>query len=291
MSNKLHVKPLTLNIGAEISGINIAEGISDAEIQCIEDAADEYSVLVFRNQIISDEQQIAFSERFGPLELTLKGGIGGGTKIGRSSNVDPATNLIIPIGDPRMKRQFANEFWHSDFTFKPVPPKFSFLSGREITSDVGNTEFASTRAAYAALSDDRKSAVSALRAVHDYVYSRAKVEAPDYLTPEQKKEVQPMPHPMVVTNPRNHRKALFLASYASHIEGVPLQDGRRLLEELITFATQPHFVYVHHWQPFDFVIWDNRATMHRVRPYDYANQRRVMVRTMLSGSSSAEAHA
>jgi alpha-ketoglutarate-dependent 2,4-dichlorophenoxyacetate dioxygenase len=181
-----------------------------------------------------------------------------------------------------MIRNAGNMLWHSDSSFKQVPSLASILSGREVPSEGGETQFASMRAAYDALSDAMKRRIEGLIAEHSFVYSRSLID-PAMLNDAQKAEVPPVPQTLVRQNPVNGRKALYVGSHASHIIGMPVAEGRALLKQLLEHATQERFVYTHKWQPKDIVMWDNRAVMHRGRPWAYLKFRRVMHRTTVAG--------
>ncbi len=267
---------------AEISGVDLTRPVDDAMIEAIRAAFDEHSVLVFRNQDITDAQQQAFSERFGPLERMLIGSQGGGTPFALLTNVDPETGAVIPPDDRRMIRNAGNMMWHSDSSFKAVPALASILSGREVPDEGGETEFASLRAAYDALPEAMKRRIEGLVAEHSFAYSRGLVD-PTILNQEQKDEVPPVLQSLVRQNPVNGRKAIYVGSHASHIIGMPVEEGRALLRQLLEHATQDRFVYTHKWRPKDIVMWDNRAVLHRGRPWDYMKYRRVMHRTTVAG--------
>ena len=267
---------------AEISDIDLTRPLDDETIGAIRDAFEEYSVLVFRNQDITDAQQQAFSERFGPLERMLIGSQGGGTPFALLTNVDPETGAVIPPDDRRMIRNAGNMMWHSDSSFKAVPALASILSGREVPDEGGETEFASLRAAYDALPEAMKRRIEGLVAEHSFAYSRGLVD-PTILNQEQKDEVPPVLQSLVRQNPVNGRKAIYVGSHASHIIGMPVEEGRALLRQLLEHATQDRFVYTHKWRPKDIVMWDNRAVLHRGRPWDYLKSRRVMHRTTVAG--------
>ncbi|MDH3704080.1 MAG: TauD/TfdA family dioxygenase [Alphaproteobacteria bacterium] len=266
---------------AEVTGVDLRQTIDDETLSEIQEAFDTHSILIFRDQDISDTQQIAFSQRLGPLERMLKGSMGDGTPIANLSNVDPETGAVMAPKDKRVVRNSANMLWHTDSSFKRVPALASLLSGREVPPEGGETEFASTRAAFADLPDDRKQGLDALIVEHSFAYSRGKVD-PTMLNQEQRDEVPPVPHPLIRDNPVNGQRALYVGSHASHIFGRPVEEGRALLEELLGWATQPKFCYLHKWRPKDLVMWDNRCVLHRGRPWDYKH-RRVMRRTTVAG--------
>ena len=267
---------------AEIVGVDLTRPLDDATVGEIREAFEEYSILVFRKQDITDEQQIAFSERFGPLERMLIGSQGGGTPIAFLANVDQKTGEIIPPDDKRMIRNACNMLWHSDSSFKKVPSLASILSGREVAGEGGETQYATLRAAYDTLPGDMKRRIEGLVAEHSFAYSRSRVD-PTLLTDEMKNEVPPVPQSLVRQNPVNGRKAYYVGSHASHIVGMPVEEGRALLKQLLDHATEDRFIYEHKWQPKDIVMWDNRAVLHRGRPWDYMKYRRVMHRTTVAG--------
>jgi alpha-ketoglutarate-dependent 2,4-dichlorophenoxyacetate dioxygenase len=178
--------------------------------------------------------------------------------------------------------QLANMLWHSDSSFKEVPSLCSLLSARIIPPEGGATEFASTRCAYPSLPDALKRQVETAVAVHDFSWSRDQIR-PGFFTEKERAEYPPVRHPLVRTNPVNGRKALFLGAHASHIVGMPVEEGRALLKELLEHVTQPEFRYRHAWQEGDLVIWDNRCVLHRATPFDTTRHKRFMQRTTVSG--------
>lgn len=279
----LEFKRLTPKIGAEIKGLDLTTEFDEESIALIKGMLDEHSVLVFRDQKFDDESQTRFSARFGDLECTIYKDEGdGGVPIAHISNVDPRTNAIYPLGHPRLLANTGNEMWHSDSSFKQVPAFCSMLSGREVPPEGGDTEFASCRAGYAALSQGEQQQLKGLVAEHNYAYSRSLVAG--YTPPtEAVAEVPPVHHAVVRTNPRTGNKNFYTGAHASHIVGWPVDEGRALLCGLVAQATRPEFVYVHVWRRYDFVVWDNRCVLHRGTPFDVSRHRRVMHRTTVAG--------
>ncbi|WP_158931690.1 TauD/TfdA family dioxygenase [Acidisphaera sp. S103] len=267
---------------AEIGRVDTGEPMDDATFAEIQAAFEEHSVLVFHDQTLDDEKQIAFSRRFGPLETAGKANPAAGTHFARQSNLDIRTGTVIPPEDRRMVYQKGNYLWHSDSSFKAVPSLCSLLSARVVPPEGGNTEFASMRAAYDALPDDRKRKLEGLVAEHSLVYSRETVST-EALTPEMKAELPGAWQAMVRVNPVNGRKAVYAGAHASHVIGSPRQEGRALIQWLNDFATQPRFCYSHAWLDGDLVIWDNRATLHRATAYDTVRHKRLMQRTTVGG--------
>jgi alpha-ketoglutarate-dependent 2,4-dichlorophenoxyacetate dioxygenase len=273
---------LTDTFAAAVHGVDIAAGVSAEDFATIARLFNDYSVLVFHQQDITDAQQIAFSRRFGPLEGTVLTNAGAGTEVALISNVDPDTNAIIPTTDRRMIFNSGNEMWHSDSSFKRIPAMASLLSGREVPPMGGNTEFASMRAAYADLPEEKKQQLEDLVAIHDFAYSRGLID-PTLIGEAQQRETPPVPQAVVRTNPVNGCKNFFAGAHASYIRGLPVEEGRALLQELTAFATQPQYVYSHQWQAKDLVMWDNRCCLHRGCVWDKATYRRVMHRTTVAG--------
>jgi len=273
---------LTPHFAAQIDGADISRPLDDSTWADIRAAFEEHSVLVFRGRTLDDEAQIAFSHRFGSLEVTRSMNPAAGTPFARQSNLDIKTGEFIPTDDRRMIYQLANMLWHSDSSFKPVPALCSLLSARIIPPEGGATEFASTRCAYPVLPEDVKRRVAGATAIHDFSWSRDQIR-PGFFTAEERATYPPVRHPLVRTNPVNGREALFLGAHASHIEGMPIEDGRALLKELLDHVTQPRFRYRHEWKEGDLVVWDNRCVLHRATPYDSARYKRLLQRTTVSG--------
>jgi alpha-ketoglutarate-dependent 2,4-dichlorophenoxyacetate dioxygenase len=269
---------------AEIGGVDTGQPMDDATFAEIRAAFEEHSVLVFRGQTLDDEKQIAFSRRFGPLETAGKANPAAGTHFARQSNLDIRTGTVIPPEDRRMVYQKGNYLWHSDSSFKAVPSLCSLLSARVVPPEGGNTEFASMRAAYDALPDDKKQQLEELVVEHSLVYSRETVST-EALTPAMKAELPGAWQAMVRVNPVNGRKAVYAGAHASHVIGWPRGEGRAFIQWLNDFATQPSFCYSHAWRDGDLVIWDNRATLHRATTYDTVRHKRLMQRTTVGGDA------
>lgn len=276
------VTRLTPSFAARIDGADITRPMDDSTWADIRAAFEEHSVLLFRGQPLDDDRQIAFSRRFGALEVTRSMNPAAGTPFARQSNLDIKTGEVIPPDDRRMVYQLANMLWHSDSSFKTVPSLCSLLSARLVPPEGGATEFASTRCAYPSLPDALKRRAENATAVHDFSWSRDQVR-PGFFTEKERAEYPPVRHPLVRTNPVNGRPALFLGAHASHIVGLPLEEGRTLLKELLEHVTQPRFCYRHEWQEGDLIIWDNRCVLHRATPFDTTRYKRLMQRTTVSG--------
>jgi alpha-ketoglutarate-dependent 2,4-dichlorophenoxyacetate dioxygenase len=258
--------PLHPTLGAEARGVDLTRPAMPEVFAEIEAAFNRHGILVFPDQPVTDEQQLAFSCLFGPLEANPNYA---GAKMRLRPDIADISNL-----DPRGPGACARR------PPQLVPAKCSLLSARELPSCGGETEFADLRAAWDALPAARKRELDGLVVEHSIFRSRSQIGFADF-NDEIFKELPPAQQALVRHHPASGRTSLYLASHASHIVGWPVEEGRALIEELIAFATQPQFVYQHRWTVGDLVIWDNRCTMHRGRPYD-DTQRRVLHRTTVS---------
>jgi len=278
----LAVTRLTPLFAARVEGVDLTRPVDDAAWAAIRAAFEEHSVLVFPGQPLDDDAQVAVSRRFGSLEVTRSMNPAAGTPFARQSNLDIKTGEVIPPDDRRMIYQRANMLWHSDSSFKPVPALCSLLSARVVPPEGGATEFASARAAWPALPEPLKRRIERLVVVHDFAWSRDQVQ-PGFFTAEERAVYPPVRHPLVRVNPVNGAEALFLGAHASHVEGLPLAEGRALLKALLDHVTQERFRYRHEWREGDLVVWDNRCVLHRATPYDTVRHKRLMQRTTVSG--------
>jgi alpha-ketoglutarate-dependent 2,4-dichlorophenoxyacetate dioxygenase len=278
----MEIVPLGPGFAAELRGVTLAEiAADDAAYAAARAAFEEHSVLIFRGQDVTDEAQLAFSRRFGPPEVTKVGSQGTGTHfvilstIGKDGKVVPADHRLA-------LRNKANQLWHTDSSFKPVPALTSVLSARIIPTRGGETEYVSTRLAFERLDLDLRKKLENSFAWHDYAHSRGQI-APELANPEERAALPPQCWRLVWKNPANGRSAIYLASHAYAIEGMGQVAGKKLIDELTDAATAPGTSYVHRWRSGDVVMWDNRATMHRGRPWP-ANEARLMVRTTISAT-------
>jgi alpha-ketoglutarate-dependent 2,4-dichlorophenoxyacetate dioxygenase len=282
----IDIAPLHPTLGAEVRGVDLTRPVMPEVFAEIDAAFNRYGILVFPEQPVTDEQQLSFSRLFGPLEVNPNYA---GAKMRLRPDVADISNLdaegrVLTRDDRRNLFNIGNQLWHTDSSFKRIPAKCSLLSARELPSSGpmggGETEFADLRAAWDALFDARKRKLQGLVVEHSIFRSRSQIGFA-YFNDEIFKELPPVPQALVRHHPASGRTSLYLASHASHIVGWPVEQGRALIEELIAFATQRQFVYQHRWTVGDLVIWDNRCTMHRGRPYD-DTQRRVLHRTTVS---------
>jgi len=268
----------------EVTGLDIARGITAAEAAAIEQGMDRYGVLVFRDQPLDDAQQIAFSRHFGALEMAT-GDIAQGGQRRLAMEVNDISNLdrdggVLARDDRRRLFSLGNMLWHSDSSFKPTPAKYSLLSARVIPGSGGNTEFADMRAAWDALDAETQALARDLVAEHSQLFSRGSLGF-DAFTEEERAKWQPVPQRLVRRHPRTGRLSLFLSAHAGAIRGWPVPEARMLLRDLTEHATQREFVHAHVWRPHDLVMWDNRATMHRARRYP-TEQKRDLHRTTVA---------
>jgi alpha-ketoglutarate-dependent 2,4-dichlorophenoxyacetate dioxygenase len=279
------VTPVQGDFVARITGLDLSRPLDEGDFGQVRDAFHRYAVVVFPEQALTDDEQIAFSERFGPLEVSLRKDRQrriDNPRISDISNVDEKDRVFDP-DDERAIYNAGNRLWHSDSSFKRVPAMASLLSGREVPPEGGETEYADLRGAWDALPADRQRGLEPLVAEHSFVYSRGLIGY-DQFTDAERAAVPPVPQAVVRTHPATGRKSLYLGSHASHILGRPVEEGRALLRELLEFATQPRFVYRHVWRQHDLVMWDNRCALHRGRPWDERRYRRVMHRTTVAGA-------
>jgi alpha-ketoglutarate-dependent 2,4-dichlorophenoxyacetate dioxygenase len=288
----IKITPLHQVFVGEVSGADLREPMTPEQVAAIEAGMDRYAVLVFRDQQITDEQQIAFSQNFGKIEDSRGGNI---TKPHEKrlqplmvdvSNLDQSSK---PYARDDRRRMFnlGNRLWHSDSSFRPIPAKYSLLSARVIATTGGNTEFADMRAAYDALDEKTKTEIEGLICEHSLMYSRGLLGFSEF-SPEERGMFKPVRQRLVRTHPVTGRKSLYLASHAGTIIGWPMPEARAFLRDLTEHATQREFVYVHHWRQFDLVVWDNRQTMHRVRRFD-DREVRDMRRTTVAGDTMTTA--
>ena len=271
----------------EVSGVDITRPIRRDEVAAIEAGMDRHAVLVFREQRLTDETQLAFTLNFGDLEHTRGNAI---TKP-EEMRLDPAfadvSNLDRnhrPLARDSRRRLYAlgNRLWHSDSSFRAVPATYSLLSGRIVVDKGGETEFADLRAAYDALDAATKAEVEDLVCEHSLMYSRGQLGFTEF-SADEREAMRPVRQRLVRTHPVTGRKSLFLAAHIGTIVGWPVPEARAFIRDLMEHATQPQFVYSHKWRQWDLVMWDNRQVMHRVRRFDDSKVR-DMRRTTVGGT-------
>jgi len=276
---------------AEVDGLDLREPLSPRDVAAIHTAMDEYGVLVFHDQHLSDEQHLAFSRSLGELEDS------GGTSLREAdefrlptvfadvSNLDKHQQ-VLALDDRRRLFAIGNRLWHSDSSFKVVPAKYSLLRAVVIPSRGGNTEYADMRAAYDALDEDTRAVAEDLICEHSQIYSRLQLGFTDF-TEAERARFKPVRQRLIRVHPSTGRKSLFLASHAGQIVGWPTAEAMGFLKDLIEHATQRQFVYSHTWCVGDLVMWDNRRTMHRGRPFPVDEPRDVRRTTLVGEGPTA----
>jgi alpha-ketoglutarate-dependent 2,4-dichlorophenoxyacetate dioxygenase len=272
----------------EVSGIDLARPLAREEVAAVEAGMDRYAVLVFRDQRVTDEQQMVFSRNFGALEDARGGNITRPEDRRLAVGMNDVSNLGRdgrPLDRDSRQHLFnlGNLLWHSDSSFRAIPAKYSLLSARVVNPTGGNTEFADMRAAYDALDAETKAQIEDLVCEHSLMYSRGSLGMVDY-SDEERATFRPVRQRLVRTHPVTGRKSLYLSSHAGAILGMPMPEARILLRDLTEHATQPRFVYAHAWRQWHLVMWDNRQVMHRGRRYDQ-RQPRDMRRTTIAGDA------
>ena len=275
------------NFAGEISGVDLAAGISCDTATVIEKAMDHYAVLVFHDQRLTDDTQYAYSQHFGLMEnaatdLAMPKERRLSININDISNLDKDGN-VLPRDDRRRLASLGNQLWHSDSSFKPTPSKYSLLSARVIPGAGGNTEFADMRAAWDTLTPTLQADCRDLVCDHSRLYSRAVLGFADF-SEEDLKHQTPVPQRLVRRHAGSGRLSLYLSSHAGTIHGWPIPEARAFLRDLHEHATQRKFVHAHQWRQYDLVMWDNRCTMHRARRYDHT-QVRDLHRTTVADST------
>jgi alpha-ketoglutarate-dependent 2,4-dichlorophenoxyacetate dioxygenase len=274
--------PLHPTFAAEVGPIDLRAVHDPADLESLQRGMAQYGVLVFRDQRFTNDEQMAFAERFdGELHARSSTSVmmknrHGNEALSDVSNIDN-DGAILAQNHRRRVGSLANRLWHTDASFVTPPGRFSMLSARIVPEVRADTEFCDTRAAYAALDEARRAELEPLRVHHSIAYSR---ECLGFVfTPEERAKLKGEVQPLIRRIARDPRPALYLASHAQEVVGMPVAEGRLLLRDLIEHATQRQFVYRHEWRAHDFVIWDNRTTMHRATPFDDRTHKREMVRT------------
>jgi alpha-ketoglutarate-dependent 2,4-dichlorophenoxyacetate dioxygenase len=275
----------------EVAGIDLARPISRDDVAAIEAGMDRFAVLVFHDQRIEDEQQLAFTRNFGPLEMATGDFEQKNRRL--SMAVNDISNLdrdakILARDDRTRLFSLGNMLWHSDSSFKATPAKYSLLSARAIPSSPGgNTEFADMRGAWDALDAQTRGLAQDLVCEHSQLYSRGVLGFTDF-TEEERQRFAPVLQRLVRRHPATGRRSLYLSSHAGAIVGWPVPEARALLRDLIEHATQREFVHAHDWRQYDLVMWDNRVVMHRGRRYNTAEVRDLHRTTVADSAPTLE---
>lgn len=274
----LAVKPFDTALGAEISGLDLREAVSDVQFAIVLDAFLQHHVLVFRSQPINDEQHLAFAARFGELE----GHINKSTHHEKHADVQVFSNVNADGTTTGANPDLGTLVWHTDKSYITRPSLATVLRSPAIASQGGDTLFCNTHAAYDELSDALRQEIENRMAIHSWKVSREKSGARP-ATAEELAAAPPVEHPIVRTHPVTRRKSIYLGNHAHQIVGIDEQESLQLLAELEAHMTQDKYVYRHQWQVDDVLMWDNRSTMHCVTPYDPVKEKRAVHRIVVKG--------
>lgn len=280
----LKVARLGETLFAEVRGADLTRTLSDDQFAEINDALLEYGVIVFPEQHLTDEQQVVFSARFGPLEDDLMDPT---QHVAFMSNLEADGRFRDP--DSRLSKFMrSNQQWHSDSTFLAAPARISLLSARQVPPQGGETQWADMRAAWRALPADRQRQLENLVVLHDFQNSRRRAGLE--FTEEERRRWPPLAHPLVRRHEETGEMAFYVGSQADHIVGMPVEEGRALIAELIELLGQDRFIYTHRWSVGDIVVWDNRRVNHRGMPWDETGHPRVLHRTTVKGTGPTMAN-
>jgi alpha-ketoglutarate-dependent 2,4-dichlorophenoxyacetate dioxygenase len=287
----IQIRELMPGFVGEVIGADLSKPLAQDDVLAIDQGMDRLAVLVFHGQNITDEQQLEFSLNFGAIERPdRKSNITQDKDRRIRADMADISNLNKehqPLGRNDRQRLFnlGNQLWHSDSSFRATPAKYSLLSGRICPSQGGNTEFADMRAAYDALDLQTKEKIEEIVCEHSLLFSRGSLGFDDDLTEEEKQGFAPVRQSLVRVHPKSGRKSLYLSAHAGRIVGWPTPEARIFLRDLNEHATQSQFVYAHKWRAGDLVMWDNRQTMHRARPFEDTSEVRDMRRTTIAGEA------
>jgi alpha-ketoglutarate-dependent 2,4-dichlorophenoxyacetate dioxygenase len=267
----LRLTPLHPLFAARADSIDLRQQLTAAQVAAIATAMDEYAVLVFPDQQLSDAEQLTFGRHFGEVEVTPTLVDQERRRI-ETAQINDISNLgvdgkILAADDRRRMYNLGNRLWHSDSSFKPTPAKYSMLHARVIPPEGGETEFADMRAAWDALPAKMQSEVEDLVSEHSLIFSRAQLGF-DAFTEVERERCIPVPQRLVRRHQGSGRLSLYLSAHIGQISGWPTPEAMMLIRELTEFATQREFVYRHLWSVNDLVVWDNRCTMHRGLRYE-----------------------
>jgi alpha-ketoglutarate-dependent 2,4-dichlorophenoxyacetate dioxygenase len=290
----LQVTQIHPHFVGESTGLDLSRPLDRAAINAVNSAMDRYAVLVFRDQPLTQTEQIDLAKSFGPLDMGLKKLKKQPDRLEHAELADMSNVAdgggIVARDSRKIVSNIANQLWHSDSSFQQPAARYSMLAAVQVPPSGGDTEFADLRAAYDALPEETKREIDGLEAEHYALHSRFLLGDTDY-TEEQKAALPPVWWPLVRTHPGSGRKVLFAGIHARAIKGWTLAEGRMLLMDLLEHATQPQFVYAHKWRPNDLVIWDNRSTLHRGRRFDLTQPRELRRATTLDVDAAAQAAA
>jgi taurine dioxygenase len=279
----VRLRPLTPNLGAEVSGIELSADMDDALFRALYQAFLRHRVLLFPPHDLPPANQVAFARRFGEVQVHVMNQYhaDGYPELYRLSNLDRHGK---PSGHHPDKGTLA---WHTDGSWQRVTGQATIIYGEVMPKSGGETHFCDMYGAYERLSASWKKRIADLRAVHNLDFSRSRRHGEDPLTEAQRLTKPPVDHPIVRTHPETGRKCLFLGDHAEYIQGMPYDEGRVLIEELNALAVHADLTYEHRWKARELLVWDNRCVMHRATAYDAANEGRVIRRCTVLGEIPA----
>jgi alpha-ketoglutarate-dependent 2,4-dichlorophenoxyacetate dioxygenase len=279
---KLQFKTIHPIFAAEANEIDLRNVFDATVLKDIRTALDHYAVIVFRDQKMTNDEHLEFTQRLDSklhtqtsLSVITKNRFGN-EALSDVANVDENGQLMA-ADDRRRMGNVGNRLWHTDASFVDPPGRYSLLLGKVIPPVRADTEFVDMRAAYDSLDPEVRESLEGLQVHHSIIHSRQLLGFE--FSQSEKDRLKGAVHPLVRTVASSGRRSLYLASHASHIIDWQLPEGRLLLRDLMEHATREQFIYRHIWQPNDLVIWDNRATMHRARPFADMTHRRELRRT------------
>jgi taurine dioxygenase len=279
VESRVRIAPLSDVMAAAVEGLDLAQPMSRQDRELVESAFNQYKVLCFRDQDLTMDELVAFSKTWGPLtEHTMPGQLRDGI-----TEVNIATNKG-PDGKPSGKHPDLTAMrWHTDRSWRRDPALATILYGVEVPSVGGDTLFVNCTKAYDGLPHEMKTRIDPLFAIHSVEYSRKTAPEGPAATEYELRNHPPIAHPLARTHPATGKRSLYIGCHAWKIDGLAEEEGRRLLDELLEFATQPPYVYAHKWRRHDLLMWDNRCTLHAATPYDTTRELRTMYRTVVSG--------
>lgn len=273
------IRPLSLNLGAEIIGVKLADGVDADLFAAIYQAFLRYQVLLFSDQLLPPGPQVEFARRFGEVQIHVMNQyhIQDYPELYRLSNLDEQGN---PTGRHPDKGTLA---WHTDGSWRRVTGQATILYAEILPATGGETYFCDMYGAYERLSVNWKARIANLRAVHNLDFSRNRRHGDEPMTDAQRREVPPVDHPIVRTHPETKRMCVFLGDHAEYILGMDYAAGRKLIDELNDAIVHADLTYEHRWRPDQLILWDNRCLLHRATSYDTLKDRRVIRRCTVLG--------
>jgi taurine dioxygenase len=279
LRHKLELRTLQGDFGVQALGVDISRPLDPGIARELKDAFGRHRVMIIRDQDLPPDAHVAFTQHFGECEEHV---LNEYHKL-QNKLIFELSN-IGPDGKPNaVHPDRGTLFWHTDATWRRIPALATLLYAEQAPRNGGHTMFADMIGAYEALGKAEKERYRTMRVVHDLNISRLK--AGYQMTEEQKQQVPPIEHPLVVVHPPTGRSALLLGSHGQEFVGLPPLESRGLFERIMNHCVEPRFIYDHVWRPGDLVMWDNRATMHRATEYDTAAEPRVVRRTVIKGEA------